>query len=490
MNLKAYAKGFTLAELAFVCPRLWIYLSLLSNASYDGVYYAVEAIVLLACCVGVVWTRPRPEKRRLWLMLIAVVGGLLPFLSVLADGISFAAGVNLLGCACVMALMYAACAQAYATLPFERAVSSVGISIAVASALYAAISLIPLPIRLLVAAPLPPLCLVLCAKLRKQGAKQALRVESSEGERACAPGQRGQAFILVAYAVTFAVFGFAQGFMRFNFNIAELPYDIVQPIVIVVRTAVPLFVALWFVLRYGGGRAVVLPNMTPALIAVMVALVLVAQQSSQFFAVAYVAGSLVRFLITSTAILLAIVLVKKLSLWPSAALFCLCWGCFSGARSVGMGVAESVLPLAGTTDLILVYSAYLLLAAPLLTVLSLLSARMALHSAGGSERPVTSPSTQHDGGVTLHEGRNGAEGLLPAEQTLSLEERCARIAAANDLTSREEEVLRLVCSGLTQRSIAESLVVSENTVHSHVKRIYRKLAVHNKQELFAYVNGL
>lgn len=490
MNLKAYARGFTLAALAFVCPRLWIYLSLLSNAPYDGVYYAVEATALLACCVGVVWARPRPEKRRRWLMLIAVVGGFLPLLSVLAGGISLTAEVSLLGCACVMALMYAACAQAYATLPFERAVGSVGISIAVASALYAVISLIPLPVRFLVAAPLPPLCLVLCAKLREQGAQQALRAESSEGERGCTPGRRGQAFILVAYAVTFAVFGFAQGFMRFNFNIAELPYDIVQPIVVVVRTAVPLFVALWFVLRYGGGRAVALPNMTPALIAVMVALVLVAQQNSQFFAVAYVAGSLVRFLITSTAILLAIVLVKKLSLWPPAALFCLCWGCFSGARSVGMGVAKSVLPLAGTTDLILVYSAYLLLAAPLLTVLSLLSARMAANGAGEPETPMASPLIRHDEEATLCEDQKAAAGALVAKQTLSLEERCARIAAANDLTSREEEVLRLVCSGLTQRSIAESLVVSENTVHSHVKRIYRKLAVHNKQELFAYVNDL
>ena len=44
------------------------------------------------------------------------------------------------------------------------------------------------------------------------------------------------------------------------------------------------------------------------------------------------------------------------------------------------------------------------------------------------------------------------------------------------LSRRETEVLRLVASGLSNREIASSLVLSEHTVHRHVANILRKLA--------------
>lgn len=47
---------------------------------------------------------------------------------------------------------------------------------------------------------------------------------------------------------------------------------------------------------------------------------------------------------------------------------------------------------------------------------------------------------------------------------------------ASPLTRRETEVLRLVASGLSNREIAASLVLSEHTVHRHVANILRKLA--------------
>ncbi len=44
-----------------------------------------------------------------------------------------------------------------------------------------------------------------------------------------------------------------------------------------------------------------------------------------------------------------------------------------------------------------------------------------------------------------------------------------------EVTAREREVLRLLAEGLTNRQIAERLVVSEHTVHRHVTNILRKL---------------
>jgi LuxR family maltose regulon positive regulatory protein len=51
-----------------------------------------------------------------------------------------------------------------------------------------------------------------------------------------------------------------------------------------------------------------------------------------------------------------------------------------------------------------------------------------------------------------------------------------------DLTERELAVLRLLPSDLALRDIGRELFVSHNTVKGHVKAIYRKLAVHTRDE--------
>jgi DNA-binding CsgD family transcriptional regulator len=51
----------------------------------------------------------------------------------------------------------------------------------------------------------------------------------------------------------------------------------------------------------------------------------------------------------------------------------------------------------------------------------------------------------------------------------------APVDGKSPLTIRETEVLRLVASGLSNREIASSLVLSEHTVHRHVANILRKL---------------
>lgn len=64
----------------------------------------------------------------------------------------------------------------------------------------------------------------------------------------------------------------------------------------------------------------------------------------------------------------------------------------------------------------------------------------------------------------------------------------AHAAAKLDrLTQREREVLRLLVDGLDQMAVAEELVVSPETVRTHIQRILRKLDVHSRLEAVALV---
>jgi DNA-binding NarL/FixJ family response regulator len=55
-----------------------------------------------------------------------------------------------------------------------------------------------------------------------------------------------------------------------------------------------------------------------------------------------------------------------------------------------------------------------------------------------------------------------------------------------EVTARERDVLHLLAEGLTNRQIAERLVVSEHTVHRHVTNILRKLGLPSRAAAAAY----
>lgn len=60
------------------------------------------------------------------------------------------------------------------------------------------------------------------------------------------------------------------------------------------------------------------------------------------------------------------------------------------------------------------------------------------------------------------------------------------VPAAPVVTRRERDVLSLVAEGLTNRQIAERLVISEHTVHRHVTNILRKLDTPSRTAAAAY----
>ena len=55
-----------------------------------------------------------------------------------------------------------------------------------------------------------------------------------------------------------------------------------------------------------------------------------------------------------------------------------------------------------------------------------------------------------------------------------------------DLTEREVEVLRLLAAGLTNRDIADKLVLSPRTVQAHLYKIFNKLDVTTRSAATRY----
>jgi DNA-binding CsgD family transcriptional regulator len=60
-----------------------------------------------------------------------------------------------------------------------------------------------------------------------------------------------------------------------------------------------------------------------------------------------------------------------------------------------------------------------------------------------------------------------------------------RTEAFAKLTSREQQIAALVHEGLTDLNVSRRLLISEDTVGTHMRRIFRKLQVHSRGELIA-----
>ena len=65
---------------------------------------------------------------------------------------------------------------------------------------------------------------------------------------------------------------------------------------------------------------------------------------------------------------------------------------------------------------------------------------------------------------------------LPGKQTPMVDE----------LTPREMEVLKLIADGLSNKDIAETLVLSEKTVKNHINNIFSKLHVYDRSQAMLY----
>jgi LuxR family maltose regulon positive regulatory protein len=64
------------------------------------------------------------------------------------------------------------------------------------------------------------------------------------------------------------------------------------------------------------------------------------------------------------------------------------------------------------------------------------------------------------------------------------------LSMAASISPREQEVLRLMCDGSSNREMAAKLSVSESTIKTHVGNVYLKLNVNNRVQAILYAKEL
>jgi len=84
----------------------------------------------------------------------------------------------------------------------------------------------------------------------------------------------------------------------------------------------------------------------------------------------------------------------------------------------------------------------------------------------------------------IYRGESYVAPCLAARLLIQMGKRTEVVASkpANDLTTREDEILALVSSGLTNKEIAIRLQLTERTVKHHMTSIMRKAKVRNRVE--------
>jgi DNA-binding NarL/FixJ family response regulator len=64
------------------------------------------------------------------------------------------------------------------------------------------------------------------------------------------------------------------------------------------------------------------------------------------------------------------------------------------------------------------------------------------------------------------------------------------LSASASISPREQDVLRLISIGCSNREIARKLSISESTVKTHVGNIYYKLNVNSRVQVITYAKEL
>lgn len=157
----------------------------------------------------------------------------------------------------------------------------------------------------------------------------------------------------------------------------------------------------------------------------------------------------------------------------------LTFGFFAGFFALGIAAALLALPLVAAATLPWPLLAGLCACVYLIGCAALITDEQ-MRAITIIETPTTTPAKDED----------DAPASASAKERMPFHERCQLTADLFLLSHRELEILYLLAKGRNAAFIQRELVISEGTVRTHMRNIYRKAGVHSQQELMDLVEGI
>ena len=79
------------------------------------------------------------------------------------------------------------------------------------------------------------------------------------------------------------------------------------------------------------------------------------------------------------------------------------------------------------------------------------------------------------------------EDTVDSVEPTSIAVRCENLSEEFALSPRESEILGFLARGHTASFIAKTLIISESTVYTHTRNIYRKMGIGSREELLCLI---
>lgn len=443
---------------ALVCPRVWTLFILRAlipgNPISVGVFYGAEALAAMAVALILI-ARKIPRNRIVKTPRIVALGMLVaPLLIALApqaSTIGLYIGAALGGF--TMVWCYMQCVTVYSSLPTKQMITYILLSFSIGSIARFPLELIPLQISLLLVAPLPLLCLYMCREARGL----VDDVDTATPILALTKEERVSMF---AYVTILFLFGCTLGAFYSDIKVNHDNISIIS-IGALFKTVIPLVILL---LLYNGRNIGMNYVCQIGLIVILTLLILVTACSTMNSSyLVSMASDYSRHTLSILLFVALAILSKKVASHPMAA-FGLGWSVLCLSKLVGMVFANTP----GGNDTFRSYAPYCIYSLVIATLL------LMLHVA------------KHGEDIRLF----AADSPAPTATNPAItKEHSNWLSTTYGLTNREQEVVELICRGRSKSYIAERLLISENTVRGYASNAYRKLGIHNRQELIDLVEG-
>lgn len=455
--------------------------------------FSTPAIMLALILAALEWRHATPLLSNAYVVvgvsLIAVVGTVLIDISMLVGGpVLFAAGGIMTGAGTsVLALKTG---DAYGTLGSREVLTAGSISLVFASFLYFMGTGLPATLRPFFIAAMPLVAALFFVMPGEDNPFPAdARVAQKQGRHL--PGMRTYVHIVLAGTVVAATAGFAKGVAAAS--ISDGAFGQVGAL----STFIICLVALVVCAMVNSGDIVRSVRKVYALLILLGVAVVFASVFGASLAYLGIGKEPLWMMFTClmayTSFRFGFSPVRAFGFGQAA---------YLGASAASWGLGMLCAPLLGSSSAHLVLVAAMMLVIALLFVFVFTDADIKFiftwrpgEQDARDLRPPNAPGIPAQGeelapSSRVAIGEGAALGAAPAvPDGTALEARIAGLPERLGISSREAQIMLLFAQGHSANWIAEDLVISKNTVRSHIRSIYTKLDVHSRRELLDYLGA-